>query len=502
MADERDDNSPGYKPPDRRDRGTEAALPQPSPGDVAQEVARVVNLLQRLEQLHAKPVAASPLAPAHPGRTGGLSALRPPDQRAEAPQSRARFALPQAPPPLPSSDSATPPPLATLTSATPSPLAELWRDPAVPMHDDDAEPGFAELVANPAAASQARLPSEPTSRVPLAALGLLAMVSAVVAALGLWRLQTAGAPHAAAALVATPPSKDEAVVRPGSDPRAPGPMAVTDSDPSAAPASEQAATRSDTPSGCSAAITGTLDGAMTFDLNDPARADQPITIKVDDLSYPTSFDARGWLHFEAPLLSSRALVSWELANGASCQKGAQGSLATPLLRLALVWTGADTLDFHVIEPNAWFGSPTGHVSIANPNRDLSHGAGHVQTYGQGRDGPKIAVYAVDPGRIPAGAVLNAFVKPAPIERSPSGATANANLVRQATASDAGQVAPTCGDQTRPMHASQIPYQLLILRSGPQAGEFSRETRSFSMAIPPCGATALARERAERIIVKN
>ena len=425
-------------------------------GEVTPEVARVVNLLQRLDKLHSKPPANEP-PPVPRGDHAGLSSL------SERPRERAGLrAVPSAP------IAFTPPPLPPVS--TRDDLPSVLKGP-LPVGNDATKTGpavSAQQAAAPGAApfAAAKLDRPQTrekrDKPPVVLIGSVIIGLVAFGGLGLYQFQR-GAPVA---------RRDQALPETSTG----GGQARADAAASLVPAKTADAAGAS----CAASLTGTDQGVVMLAMTDTSRAGKMTTIAVDDLNYRTAFDANGVLRFEAPLLAQQAVVRWDRANGPSCEKPVVMPKAAGMLRVALVWSGEVALDLHVIEPNAWFGGPSGHISSLNRNTDQSHGAGLIRAFGDGKGAAKALVYTVEAARIAPGGVLNAFVKPA------------ANAAKESAA---------CADKAATGEERQVQYQVLILRTAAQSGEVQTETKSFAIAISPCGADG-GGGRGERIIVKN
>ncbi len=454
-------------------------------GEVTPEVARVVNLLQRLDKLHSKSLANESLATnalaneqlaksptnvppplprgdhaksdhaksdhARPNQ-GGLSSLSdrhgnhaglravPSAPIAFAPQPfppvRASIDLPsvlQGPLPV-RNDAGTPSPVRPMPSAANPPVAS----------DNPAGQAVKHQRDNP-----------PVVLICSVIIGLV-----MLGGLGLYQFQR-GSPVT---------QRDPAVSNSSIN------QARADAAASLAPAK----TADPVSATCAASLTGTEHGVVTLAVSDPSRAGQTATIAIDDLSYRAAFDAKGALRFDAPLFAQQGVVSWDRPNATPCEKRVVMPKASGMLRVALVSSGDVALDLHVIEPNAWFGGPSGHISNLNRNEDQSRGAGRVQTFGDGFGAARTVVYTIDAARIAPGGVLNAFVNPSASDTKGSAA---------------------CTQDAQKGEEPKVEYQVLILRTSPQSDDVQRETKAFSMGISPCGANA-GGGRSERIIVRN
>ena len=331
--------------------------------DVALEVARVVNLLQRLEKLHGQPQVANLSSPMT-AESGGLSSLK----------DRRRQTSLQPEPALPPLD---------LTRASGLRTKDIrTKENILGLSLVDKSPNGAARIDAMAARPPAEVRDTPVvekedvgEKVDLAPRGVTAVerdpsskkwlsVVAVGAvcfggvAVGAWMflarptLDFSGK-ATSGSLASLQPTGQTAAALVGDVGGLARPQA----------------------GGCSASLVSDDRGFLKLALHDPSRAGKLVSIKVDDVSYRAAFDAKGDVGFAAPLLAQQAVVSWDHLDGTSCQKPVVLTNTKPLLRVALVWTGGDVLDLHVIEPNAWFGGPAGHISILSPNTDRSQGLG-------------------------------------------------------------------------------------------------------------------------------
>lgn len=431
--------------------------------DVAEDVARVVNLLQRLDKLHSRPMPLGPaggrLPPvlqAPPRSTGtdglsSLSTLRDRSAHRAAPPAPVPYLVPPALPP------------ALLPAAAPLvPAAEVLLDalPAVLTNDDlkKSEPHVSQAV-KPG-------PDERRTKPDRAPLALIVSVIVGVVVLGAWGLMGI--------------QNSSSTVRLASS----APPAVTTTVPVQArldtagmilpPTLGEAG--GITLAGCGTVALAAAKGVVTLAVTDPARVGQALSVAVGDLAFKAAFGPAGRLEFKAPLLAETATVRWTGGTGTQCERVATLPADGALLRVALVWSGEAALDLHVIEPNAWYGGPSGHISNLAPNADKVRGAGSVEAFGS-RGGTVAIVYAVDPARISAGGIINAFVKPA------------------------GSATVACSDPANPAPESQVTYQVHILRSA-AGGGLQREVQSFSMQLASCGGSSTSPVPSERIMVRN
>ncbi|MEQ1695766.1 MAG: hypothetical protein ABL901_07995 [Hyphomicrobiaceae bacterium] len=424
-------------------------------GEVTPEVARVVNLLQRLDKLHSKQAGNEPASVQRVASvradSGGLSSLG--DRASD------RGGLRSVPsPPIAFSPQPLPPVRAShdlpQVLNAPLPVSEAKGDVG-----QTVEPVPGTLPPAPV------LSMEPPRRDKPPALLIASVLTGLVAVagVGLYQFQRMA-----------PAERRDQLIPVGTQGREP---ARAD-----AAAAVVASTAADVTGGsCAVPLTTSKPGVVGLAMNDPARAGQTMGIAVDDVSYRAAFDAKGNLRFEAPMLAQQGVVRWDRKNGPPCELPFVSATTGGLLRVALIWTGPSALDLHVIEPNAWFGGPSGHISSLDLNADQSHGAGHIQVFGDGKAGARAHVYTVEASRIAQGGFLNAFVKPA------------ATIVSDGSA---------CTDAARPGNEQQVYYQVLVLRTAAQSDAVQSEARSFSMAIGSCGAKQGSGDLSERIIVRN
>lgn len=461
MASELDDNEGNRKkqrvmPAAANADGAPKGIGPGLQGEVTPEIARVVNLLLRLDQLHSRPPESGPppLPRTHyrqPDKSlsnsSSLSSLS--DRSSDR---GARRAVPSDP------IAFTPPPLPPLRAA--SDLPAVLQAPLVAGIDaNQISPATPVQPQPPNAAVNQSLAKQDRDNPPVVLIGSIIIGLVVLGGFGMYQFQRPpGAPS------------DQTVTNP--------PVAPTKADAIAnlVPANPVAASGGP----CAANLTGTERGVIALAMTDAARAGQTLAISIDDARYSAGFDAKGALRFEAPLLSRQAVVRWDQANGPACEKTVVMPVGPGLLRVALVWSSEAALDLHVIEPNAWFGGPIGHISNLNRNSDQSHGAGQIQAFGDAKaSSMRSHVYTIEASRIAPGGVLNAFVKPSASEAKPGTACAGN------AASD----------------EQQVQYEVLILRTTAPSGEVQRETRSYAMGIDKCGANG-GSDRSERIIVRN
>lgn len=437
--------------------GGAAPVKAAASGDVHEEVARVVNLLQRLDKLHSQPNQSGPSGQANPSgmaavpgtgqvrSTGadGLSTLSALKQ--ERPVSRA---MPAAPVPY-----LVPPPAPVVRPVTP--------DAAGGGAPPDVAGPLPLVLGKPEPASGAPARTK-IDRAPIALIGSVIAGVVALGSWGLFNLQSGGVTGQAAAPkfghgTALPTEARADAVALLAPPKTVKPEGV------ALP-------------GCGTVALSAGGGALSLAVSDPAMAGQAATVTVDGLAFRTGFESGGRLNFRAPLLSPAPVVRWAGAGGKACEQTATVAAGPPVLRVALVWSGDGALDFHVIEPNAWFGGPSGHISNLSPNSGRDQGVGSMDVFGQ-PGSTTVFVYDADPARIPAGGVINAFVKPG----APAG--------------------ETCGEEAKSAPGRQVHYQVHILRAA--AGQaLHQEVQAFSMQVPACGGGAGAGTDSERIMVRN
>jgi len=470
--DERASGRPSLGGPAGGDVPRSAVAPDTANGKVSEDVARVVNLLQRLDKLHSNPQSPAspqpldiasrdspslePVKTRAPGADGlsSLSGLR--DRSRGASLAPVPYLVPPALPP-------TLPQAAVLLAADRDEVQAIAGPDqaalAPTLHSAGAGTTAPRGPAGPAGPSRAR-PKK--ARAPLVLIGSLIVG---VVGLGTWALfqfQDGGSgvmrgdrEPINATMAPTHASMD--AVGSVSPPLPEGPDGIA-------------------MAGCGYVALGVAKGVVTLTVTDPARAGQTIPIAVGDVALSSTFGPTGRLLLKAPLLGETAIIRWAGGSGASCESPAVLAADGALLRVALVSSAAGGLDLHVIEPNAWFGGPSGHISNLSPNADKGRGAGAIETFG-GHDGARVVVYAVDPTRLPAGSLINAFVQP-----------------------DSAGI-PSCRAATNPAGDRNVVYQILILRSGLGQG-LQREIRNFSMQIPACGETGGSAGPSERIMVRN
>ena len=481
MASERDKADNDQKPAAGSTPKTEAK-PAAKGQELNDEVARVVNLLERLEQMHAKPSQTQGAAAGPAGKKLGdgaadkpsLSALS--ERRVERLGPRLVSRLDEE----------------TTGSAT---RADIPSQPSLgPDPEFDAFAGSA-LSKVDKAHSTAKTPPQPresgaeASEPPRPSKARLALLLLVLAA-----SVTAGISF----LILAPNNK--AVTFKDLAPRVPLPPgeAPLATQPNAAVRSPAVSTRpSELASPCGAQLTANPLGTMTLDLSDPARANQPLIIKVQDLAYDAAFNARGALSLTAPLLSQTNFIRWSLPDGTACTRIASLANVPGMMTIALVWSGSIPLDLQVIEPNAWFNAPSGYVSSTSPNQDHQRGLGELLTFSSpSREaGAQVQAYRVELAKLPFGATLSAFVKPASPNQKPAGS----QPAFDATVTSARPAQPACTSEDGGKTV-QVPYQVHIVRTGPEFGDNDRDVQSFEMAVNPCDGSAA--DRSERIIVRN
>jgi len=451
--------------------GGNAPLPIGAPdaanGTVSEDVARVVNLLQRLDKLHSNPSPlANPLpldagsrgAPAHestntraPGADGlsSLSGLR--DRSRGAASMPVPYLVPPTlPPTLPPAADRD----AVLGNVRPDPVALVPKQQGV--LENKTEHGVAVGPLRSAGGSTQ------AARVPLVLIGSMIVGFVAVGAWALFEVQGGGAGVKRAEREPTNAAIAPAQARMD---------AVAGVAPPLAEVPEGIAM-----AGCGHVSLRAGKGVLTLAVTDPTRAGQTIPVAVGDVALSATFGPAGRLQLRAPLLGESAAVRWAGSADATCESTAVLASDGALLRVALVSSGAGALDLHVIEPNAWFGGPSGHISNLAPNADKARGAGAIETFGN-RDGSRVVVYAVDPARIPAGGLINAFVQP-----------------------DSAGI-PSCGDAVTSVGDRQILYQIHILRSVPGLA-LQRDIRNFSMQLPSCAEPGASAVPSERIMVRN
>lgn len=214
-------------------------------------------------------------------------------------------------------------------------------------------------------------------------------------------------------------------------------------------------------------------------LTDETRAASDLTINVSERAYQAHFSEAGELNFEAPRLDDPTVVRWLGAGGELCQKAVATGLTSAQLHVALVWSGEHPLELSVIEPHSWPGNPVGDISIRQPNLDGEHGAGSMRSFGTGTGLTRAQLYSVPLDEARKNSLFDVQVRLAP---------------RPSTGGTCGAVAGvfTSGGEVR--------YDIYILRDDPGIGR-RREQKSFAFMLPPCGASAGANQRVERMSVR-
>ena len=441
----------------KMERGSDRPPAPPAVDSVNEEVARVFDLLQRLDKLHAgqsqPPPPIAPYSSRPQDSLSSLASLKPDRSHLRAVPSSVPSSY-IAPPQMPQQ---MPPPMpVSQPSVTP---------PAIPATSSASE--LPSILSKASAPPQPELsPRKPkTDRPPVM---LIASVIIGLAALGGWGLLNlqregsfAGGPSAPNLTAASTHASLDTTAAFAKDPQLGGLPK----------------------SACAVSITAQSRGALSLGVTDPTRKGATASFDVGGRIYKAAFDAAGRLTFKAPLLAESQTVRWDNGSGTACEQTAALPADVPLLRIALVWTGDATLDLHVIEPNAWFGSPAGHISSLQPNIALTQGVGSIETYGLRSDSTNAIVYAVDATRVPPGALINAFVKPATTVTNPS-----------------QPVSVDCSSSAAAPPAAEVQYQVHVLRSGPGT-PLQSDVHTYAMQVPSCGSPP-GDDRAERIMVRN
>jgi hypothetical protein len=248
-------------------------------------------------------------------------------------------------------------------------------------------------------------------------------------------------------------------------------LAALDSGPIPGPAADAADT-------CESASIVSDQTSLKLSLADPSRAGAQTEVAVNDISYRAVFGADGRLFLEAPRFDETAVVRWVQGDGAVCQRTVARTAGSPMVQIAVMWSGRQEFELEVVEPHSWPGSPSGHITSMQPNLDRSHGAGVIQSFGKAGDPVRSLVYAANLSDIGDTGVLNVQVKLSP------------------HAEGGG----TCGSSAEVFTNAEVPYEVFIVRDNGQEGAFKKESRSYAFNVPPCGATA-SNQRIERLTIR-
>ena len=59
---------------------------------------------------------------------------------------------------------------------------------------------------------------------------------------------------------------------------------------------------------------------MTIDLNEPDDRDRLVTFSLDKFTTTARFDAKGHLHFQAPMFTEKSTLTWILPDHTTCRR--------------------------------------------------------------------------------------------------------------------------------------------------------------------------------------
>ncbi|MBV9703321.1 MAG: hypothetical protein JO163_11380, partial [Methylobacteriaceae bacterium] len=116
---------------------------------------------------------------------------------------------------------------------------------------------------------------------------------------------------------------------------------------------------------------------------------------LDKFTTTARFDAKGHLHFQAPMFTEKSTLTWILPDHTTCRRSVTFSKYQETFVAAVLWTGPIDLDLRVVEPGAAIGASSGYAAREQPNADLRTGLGAWRSFG-GSDpaGPRIQYYSI------------------------------------------------------------------------------------------------------------